>query len=108
MLLDYLGGIHPATLKAIEEKNIQRSEGWLLQPDHNRMRIGRLYRFNWHLGDTAAERARLGETAAQAREAVIVEDDILGNEFAPVHRRLVVPVNTLADFEDYGQGSGVS
>ncbi len=107
MLLDDLGGIYPGSLAALEINHIQRIEVFLLQLEDNRILVGRRYRFEIYAGNIGGIGAFLGEAAAHARHPVKVEHDILGNQFAPVHRCLVVPVNALTDFEDKGQGVGL-
>ena len=99
MFLDYLGGVYVNIV--VVEDNPQRIEVWLLQRENNCPIVGGRYRFEYHISESPRNNlANFGETAAKSQETVIVVLDILGSQLPPVHRRLIMPVNALTDFED--------
>ena len=57
--------------------------------------------------ELCAAGGRFGEAAAQTQVPVKVILDVLGGELPTVHRRLVMPVDTLADVEDIRCGVGL-
>ena len=69
--------------------------------------VGGRYRFEWHITQSLNKGARLGFTELGpcqfiSQQAVKVVLDILGSQLPTVYRRLVMPVNALADVQDNG------
>ena len=92
-----------ARLGAIEVNFFKRKERRRVELDDNGELVGRRYRLKVKCGKRASEGGGFGEATAQTRYPVKIEYNVIGSELPSVHRRLVVPVNALADVKDNGQ-----